>query len=75
MSSTKLPPEPKADREMNSPRTIQFGDAPASIAKIELIINEKLKANRLPIRSADSPQNKAPTNCKSAVSIAQEFVE
>ena len=62
MSMMRLPPAPNADKEMKKPRTIQFGEDPAMMAKIEQIIKDVLKASRLPIMSAENPQNKAPAN-------------
>jgi len=56
------PPEPKADKHTNKPSTNQFGEAPATMAKTEQIINEVLNANLRPIISADRPQNIAPAS-------------
>src|ERR1700761_8592356 len=52
VSKIKLPPEPNAARAVNAPRAYQLGEAPATIAKIEQLNSEKLKANRRPITSA-----------------------
>lgn len=71
MSKTRFPPAPKAARLTNSPRTGQFGDAPAIMAKIEDIINDTLKANFLPIMSADKPHHKAPTSMPTYAAIVK----
>jgi hypothetical protein len=52
VSRIKLPPDPNAAREVNKPKTIQFGDAPAQMAKTEHIKRETLNAMRRPITSA-----------------------
>ena len=58
----RLPPAPNADKDVNKARTIQFGEAPATIAKIEQINKEVLKASLLPMMSAENPQKSAPAN-------------
>ena len=62
VSSTKLPPAPKADNETHNPSTTQFGEDPAMMAKIEHNNRDALKANFLPMMSALKPQNRAPTS-------------
>jgi hypothetical protein len=52
VSSTKLPPDPKAARAVKAPKAYQLGEAPAQIAKSEQLKSETLKANRRPITSA-----------------------
>ena len=58
----RFPPAPNADRDTNKPRTGQFGEAPAAIAKIEQMNKEVLKASLLPMMSAVNPQKRAPAN-------------
>lgn len=62
VSSTRFPPAPKALRQTKRPSTIQLGEAPATMAKMEHIISEQLKAHLRPMMSADRPQKSAPTN-------------
>lgn len=62
VSNTRLPPAPNADSETQSPSTIQFGEDPAMMAKIEHIKRDVLKANFRPMISALKPQNRAPSN-------------
>jgi hypothetical protein len=40
VSMMRFPPPPNADSETKRPRTIQFGEAPATIAKIEQMKSE-----------------------------------
>jgi hypothetical protein len=47
---------------MKGPSIIQFGEAPATIAKTDEIMREKLKANLRPTTSAERPQKRAPIN-------------
>jgi len=60
VSRTRFPPAPKELSAMNSPRIGQFGAAPATMAKMEQIMREKLKAIFLPMISALIPQKSAP---------------
>lgn len=57
VSSTRLPPAPKAVNETKRPSTYQFGDAPATIANMAHRNSEQLKANLRPMTSAPKPQN------------------
>jgi hypothetical protein len=49
-------------KPMNSPSTIRFGDASATIVRIDEMKRETLKANQQPITSADKPQNRTLTS-------------
>lgn len=55
MSSTRLPPAPKAAIETKKPRTIQLGEAPATMANMALRKREQLKASFRPMISAPPP--------------------
>jgi len=60
VSIIRFPPPPNPKKAMKMARAIQFGAAPATVAAIEQMKREQLKAYRLPIISALNPQNKAP---------------
>jgi len=60
VSMIRLPPPPNPRRAMKTAREAQFGAAPATVANIEHMNSETLKANRRPMISALSPQKRAP---------------
>lgn len=62
VSSTRLPPAPKALKHTNTPNTSQLGLAPATMAKMEQITKDTLNAILRPKTSAPIPQNSAPTS-------------
>lgn len=52
VSRMRLPPLPKAARDVKAPKAYQFGEAPAQMAKTEQLKRETLNANRRPMMSA-----------------------
>lgn len=62
VSRIRLPPAPKAPREMNKPSDSHVGEAPATIVKIAQMKREMLNAILRPMMSAKRPQNMAPTS-------------
>ena len=71
MSMMRFPPAPNADKDTNKARTIQFGEAPATIAKIEQMNKEVLNAILLPMISAEKPQKRAPANIPQYTAIVK----
>lgn len=69
VSKTRFPPAPNALRQMNSPKTYQFGDAPATIVKMEEMNSDTLNAKRRPMISAEIPQKSAPTSIPTYTAI------
>lgn len=60
---------------MKTERATQFGDAPATMEKIEQRKRDTLNANRRPITSALKPQNSAPISIPTYTAIvsAREY--
>ena len=62
VSRTRFPPAPNALKQMNNPKVIHDGEAPATTVKIDDTNKETLNANRRPIMSAENPQKMAPAS-------------